>query len=96
MIQKNISAGVEELCASQMVGMSGNWRVAKFYGSCGMQNLRFVIQSVYEVLLSPSSVLCWPKMESPSCYVCRGRGALEHILLVVKHLGKVVSVGDMT
>ena len=43
-------------------------------------NIRFLVQSVYDVLPSPSNLHVWGKAETPSCPGCPGRGSLEHLL----------------
>ena len=42
--------------------------------------IKFLIQAVYDVLLSPSNLHIWGKVESPACQLCSKRGTLEHIL----------------
>ena len=42
--------------------------------------LKFLIQSVYDVLPSPSKLHCWGLAEASACHLCPARGSLEHIL----------------
>ncbi len=44
------------------------------------QQIKFLIQAVYDVLPSPSNLHIWSKVESPACPLCFRRGTLEHIL----------------
>lgn len=51
--------------------------------------IKFLIQAVYDVLLSPSNLFIWGKVETPACPLCQRRGTLEHILSCCpKALGK--------
>lgn len=36
-------------------------------------HIRFLIQSVYEFLPSPSKLFCWDKVETPACPLGQGR-----------------------
>lgn len=42
--------------------------------------IKFFIQSVYDVLPSPSNLLHWGWAETPLCSLCQKAGSLEHIL----------------
>lgn len=79
LVQKEVRAGVEELPAYQMVGMRKqgawtNWEQAvdrkvtwsELWKAEPFRS-KFLIQSVYDVLPSPSNLFCWGKVESPSC-----------------------------
>jgi len=58
--------------------------------SCGEEDLlwradphriKFLVQTVYDVLSSPSNLHCWGLAESPACPLCqKNKGTLEHIL----------------
>ena len=39
-----------------------------------------MIQSVYDILPSPSNLQIWGKSETPGCQLCSRRGSLQHIL----------------
>ncbi|KAK0150652.1 hypothetical protein N1851_008245 [Merluccius polli] len=92
LVQEEVRAGVEELRASQMVGMRQQgawtrWEQAvdrKISWSELWQaephRIKFLIASVYDVLPSPSNLFCWGKVDTPSCPLCLRRGTLEHIL----------------
>ena len=43
-------------------------------------HLRYQIQAVYNVLLSPSNLHTWDKSDTPACQLCRGKGSLQHLL----------------
>lgn len=92
LVQEEVRTGVEELRASQMVGMRQQgawtrWEQAvdrKISWSELWQaepyRIKFLIASVYDVLPSPSNLFCWGKVDAPSCPLCLRRGTLEHIL----------------
>ncbi|XP_076860736.1 uncharacterized protein LOC143513938 [Brachyhypopomus gauderio] len=92
MIQSEIRAGVEEERRSRMVGMRQqgawtNWENASARKITWTElwklepaRLKFLIQSVYDVLPSPTNLHCWGLAEKPLCSLCHGRGSLEHIL----------------
>ena len=42
--------------------------------------LKFLVQSVYEVLPSPANLFTWGKSGIPSCPLCAGKGTLRHIM----------------
>lgn len=42
--------------------------------------IEFLIQSVYDLLPSPSNLLHWGWAETPLCSLCQKAGSLEHIL----------------
>lgn len=42
--------------------------------------IKFLIQSVYDVLPSPSNLFRWGLAENPLCPLCQRAGSLEHIL----------------
>lgn len=91
-IQLEVRAGIEEQRASQWVGLrqQGAWTRweeamdrkiswAELWRAEPLR-IRFLVQSVYDVLPSPSNLFCWGKVETPACPLCQGRGSLEHIL----------------
>ncbi|KAK0145691.1 hypothetical protein N1851_015413 [Merluccius polli] len=92
MIQEEVRAGVEETRSSRMVGMrlQGAWtrweqaldRKISWpeLWKAEPYRMKFLIQSVYDVLPSPSNLFCWGLAESPACPLCQRRGSLEHIL----------------
>lgn len=44
------------------------------------QRINFLIQVVYDVLPSPANLHLWGMGDSPACFLCPGKGSLEHIL----------------
>ena len=42
------------------------------------QQIKFLIQSVYDVLPCPTNLVSWGLTESPACPLCLKRGSLEH------------------
>ena len=44
--------------------------------------LKFLVQSVYDVLLSPPNLFTWGKSGIPSCPLCIGKDTLWHIMSV--------------
>ena len=42
--------------------------------------LKFLVQSVYDVLPSPANLFTWGKSGIPSCPLCAGKGTLRHIM----------------
>ena len=49
--------------------------------SCSDANwLKFLVQSVYDVLPSPANLFTWRKGRIPSCPLCAGKGTLRHIM----------------
>ncbi|XP_049337547.1 uncharacterized protein LOC125802987 [Astyanax mexicanus] len=92
MVQAEIRAGVEEERRSRAVTMRQqgawtNWDNASARKITWAElwksepaRLKFLIQSVYDVLPSPSNLYCWGLAETPACPLCLGRGSLEHIL----------------
>ncbi|KAI4901998.1 hypothetical protein NFI96_003044 [Prochilodus magdalenae] len=44
------------------------------------QRIKFMIQTVYDLLPSPANLHSWGKSDLPICPLCPGRGTLEHIL----------------
>lgn len=92
LVQLEVRAGVEEQRASQWVGLRQQGAWTRWEGAMERKiswaelwraeplRIRFLIQSVYDVLPSPSNLFCWGKVETPACPLCQGRGSLEHIL----------------
>ncbi|KAI2644199.1 Renalase [Labeo rohita] len=101
MIQGEVRAEVEEERRSKTVAMRQqgawtNWEHALTRKITWSElwrsepaRLKFLIQSVYDVLPSPANLHCWGLAEAPSCPLCPARGSLEHILSCCpKALGK--------
>ena len=42
--------------------------------------IRFLIESVYDVLPSLTNLHIWGKIETPNCQLCARKGSLQHIL----------------
>lgn len=42
--------------------------------------IKFLLQTVFDVLPSPSNLNCWRLAETPACPLCQGKGTLEHIM----------------
>nr|XP_061785060.1 uncharacterized protein LOC133576095 [Nerophis lumbriciformis] len=92
MVQGEIRAEVEEERRSKTVAMRQqgawtNWDHASTRKITWTElwksepaRLKFLIQSVYDVLPSPSNLHCWGLVETPECPLCKARGSLEHIL----------------
>nr|AAN12398.1 polyprotein [Tetraodon nigroviridis] len=91
-VQLEVRASIEEQRASQWVGLRQQGAWTRWEEAMARKiswpelwraeplRIRFLIQSVYDVLPSPSNLFLWGKVESPSCPLCQGRGTLEHIL----------------
>lgn len=81
---------MEEVSSSGMVGMwqQGTWtrweqvteRKISWVEFWKAEPLKFLIQSVYDVLPSPANLYCWGMVETPACPLCQRRGSLKHIL----------------
>ncbi len=92
LVQEEVRATVEEIRSCRAVGMKqqGAWtRWEKAIDrkvtwtelwKAEPHRIKFLIMSVYDVLLSPSNLHLWGKVESPACPLCSKRGTLEHIL----------------
>ncbi|RXN37590.1 reverse transcriptase [Labeo rohita] len=92
MVQGEVRAEVEEERRSKTVAMRQqgawtNWEHALTRKITWSElwrsepaRLKFLIQSVYDVLPSPANLHCWGLAEAPSCPLCPARGSLEHIL----------------
>ena len=92
LVQDEIRAEEEENRYSRMVGMSkqGAWtrwehaepRKITWTELWRAEPLRikFLIQSVYDVLPSPANLHTWGLADTPECKLCQRRGTLEHIL----------------
>ena len=96
LVQSEVRAGVEEERITKMVGMrqqgawvnwehalerkvtwSEMWRMQPFH-------FKFLVQSVYDVLPSPSNLCRSGKIDTPACTLCRKTGTLEHVLSCCK------------
>ncbi|XP_038131552.1 uncharacterized protein LOC119776958 [Cyprinodon tularosa] len=92
MIQGEICAEVEEERQSRMVAMRQQGAWTNWNHACARKitwtelwqyepaRLKFLIQSVYDVLPSPSNLYTWGLAEAPTCPLCPAHGSLEHIL----------------
>ena len=92
LVQDEDRSEAEEARTSQMVGMQQQgawmrWEQAldrKITWSelwkAQPHQIKFMVQSVYDVLPSPSNLFCWGLAETPACPLCQRRGSLEHIL----------------
>ncbi|XP_069366366.1 uncharacterized protein [Paralichthys olivaceus] len=92
LVQDEIRVEEEEDRYSRMVGMSkqGAWtrwehaetRKITWTEMWRAEPLRikFLIQSVYDVLPSPANLHTWGLADTPECKLCQRRGTLEHIL----------------
>lgn len=92
MMQGEIRAEVEEERLSRTVAMRqqgawANWNHAAARKITWTElwksepvRLKFLIQSVYDVLPSPSNLYTWGLAETPTCPLCPAHGSLEHIL----------------
>lgn len=92
LIQDEIRAEVEEERYTKMAGMSkqGAWtrweqvdprRItwAELWKAEPLR-IKFLVQSVYDVLPSPANLHTWGLADTPECKLCQKRGTLEHIL----------------
>ncbi|XP_067296477.1 uncharacterized protein [Pseudorasbora parva] len=92
LIQDEIRAEVEEERYTKMTSMSKQgawtrwehadprritwaelWKAEPF-------RIKFLVQSVYDVLPSPANLHTWGLVDTPECKLCQKRGTLEHIL----------------
>lgn len=98
LVQDVIRVEVEEERHSKMVGMSkqGAWTRWEHAESRKItwaelwkaepSRIKFLVQSVYDVLPSPASLHTWGLVYTPECKLCQKRGTLEHILSCWLHL----------
>ncbi|XP_063050108.1 uncharacterized protein LOC134444859 [Engraulis encrasicolus] len=92
LIQEEVRAGVEEARCSRMVGMRQQGAWTRWEEAAARKvswselwrsephRIKFLIQSVYDVLPSPSNLHRWGLAENPLCPLCQKAGTLEHIL----------------
>ena len=92
LIQEEVRANVEEKRRSKMVGLcrQGAWtRWENFVKRkiswtdiwhADASRLKFLVQSVYDVLPSPANLFTWGKSGIPSCPLCARKGTLRHIM----------------
>ena len=92
LIQEEVRASVEEKRRSKMVGLcrQGAWtRLENFVKRkiswaniwhADASQLKFLAQSVYDVLPSPANLFTWGKSGIPSCPLCAGKDTLRHIM----------------
>ena len=87
-----VRTGTEEAHYRKMVSLSQQGAWTKWEGvekkkitwqqlrRLDFSEVRFMIQSVYDILPSPSNLQIWGKSETPGCQLCSRRGSLQHIL----------------
>ncbi|XP_075315189.1 uncharacterized protein LOC142375145 [Odontesthes bonariensis] len=92
LIQEEVRAGVEEVRCSRAVGMCQQGAWTRWEEAAARKvswtdlwrsephRIKFLIQSVYDVLPSPSNLHRWGLAENPLCPLCQRAGTLEHIL----------------
>ncbi|XP_076844394.1 uncharacterized protein LOC143489330 [Brachyhypopomus gauderio] len=92
MVQNEIRAEVEEDRRVKMVAMhqQGAWtrwehaeqRKVTWPELWRLEplHIKFLIQSVYDVLPSPTNLKCWGLADTAACQLCQKRATLEHIL----------------
>lgn len=69
-------------CGNRVHGQDGNrwWISWSNLWQAEPIQIKFLIQSVYNVLPRPSNLYCWGKVAAPTCPLCQRRGTLEQIL----------------
>ena len=92
LIQEEVREGVEEVRYCKMVSLSQQRAWTRWedlekkritWSDCwwpDFSEIRFLIKSVYDVLLSPTNLHIWEKRETPNCQLCARKGSLQHIL----------------
>ena len=92
LIQEEVHTSVEEENKGKMVGLSqqGAWMWWENFMKrriswldiwhTDISRLKFLVQSVYDVLLSPANLFTWEKSRIPLCPLCAGKGTLRHIM----------------
>ncbi|XP_061589349.1 uncharacterized protein LOC133454644 [Cololabis saira] len=92
LIQEEVRAGVEEARCSRAVGMRQQGAWTRWEEAADRKitwtelwrsephRIKFLIQSVYDVLPSPSNLFRWGLAENPLCPLCQRTGSLEHVL----------------
>ncbi|XP_075343502.1 uncharacterized protein LOC142401936 [Odontesthes bonariensis] len=92
LIQEEVRAGVEEARCSRTVGMRQQGAWTRWEEAAARKvswtdlwrsephRIKFLIQSVYDVLPSPSNLHRWGLAENPLCPLCQKAGTMEHIL----------------
>lgn len=92
LILEEVRANVEEKRLCKMVGLSqqGAWtRWESFLRRkiswseiwhSDASRIKFLVQSVYDVLPKPANLHIWGMSESPSCPLCSRKSTLKHIL----------------
>ena len=92
MLQDEIRAEVEEDHRTKIVSMyqQGAWTRWEHTEQCKItrpelwrfepQHIKFLIQSVYDALPSPTNLHRWGLADTLACQLCQKRGTLEHIL----------------
>lgn len=91
-IREEVRVEVEEAHFSRMVGMGMQGAWTKWDHATGQKipwtelwraepkQFKFLVQSMYDVLLSPTNLFTWGLVDSPSFQHCQKRGSLEHKL----------------
>ena len=92
LIQEEICTSVEEERTGKMVGLSQqeawtwweNLMKRRISWSdiwyADASQLKFLVQSVYDVFSSPTNLFTWGKSRIPLCPLCAGKGTLKHIM----------------
>lgn len=92
LIQDEVRAGVEEAHCSRTVGMRQQAAWTRWEQLVDRKiswtelwksephRIKFLVQSVYDVLPSPSNLFRWGLADTPLCPLCQRGGSLEHIL----------------
>ncbi|KAK7913726.1 hypothetical protein WMY93_013937 [Mugilogobius chulae] len=92
LIQDEVRAEVEEARGSKIVamGQQGAWSRWEHASNRRISwadlwkfephRIKFLIQSVYDVLPTPSNLFRWGLADTPQCPLCQKAGSLEHIL----------------
>ena len=92
LIKEEVRASVEEKRRGKMVGLSrqGAWTRWKNFMKkriswldiwlADASRLKFLVQSVYDVLSSPANLFTEGKSGIPSCSLCVGKGTLRRIM----------------
>lgn len=101
-MQEEVRAGVEEASCTRTVGMrqQGAWtrweeaadRKISWSELWRLEphQIKFLIQTVHNVLLSPSNLFCWGLAETPLCPLCQNPGSPEHILRPTNTCGRAL------
>ncbi|XP_061920230.1 uncharacterized protein LOC133660667 [Entelurus aequoreus] len=92
LLQEEVRAGLEEERVGRTVGLRQQGAWTRWEGTlqrkvtwsnimqADLHRVRFLVAAVYDSLPSPANLHVWGKSETPSCFLCSGRGSLEHLL----------------